>query len=322
MMPAQAIFPAASDAARPATPDAANLPASTDIQPYVTLEASIMRELALIAATTALAVASTARADDQCRHSAERYAAAPTAGIERIRIEAGAGSLQISGETDAVEVMARGRACSQSEELLAATDIEIRREGTLLIISTALPEPSETRGMFFSRTAYATLDLTVDVPRQVALEVEDSSGDLEIASVGALDLADSSGDIRIRSVDGNLTLTDSSGNIDVRGVRGDVTLTDSSGDVELEEVAGDVTVPVDSSGDLDIRDVEGSVWIATDTSGDIDIADVRDDVRIDVDSSGSIDVERVGGSFTVGADASGSIRHSAVAGTVSLPRKD
>jgi len=281
-----------------------------------------MHKLTLVALAVALATVAPARAADQCRHSAERYAAAPTAGIERIRIEAGAGSLQISGESDAVQVMARGRACSESEELLAATDIEIRREGTLLIVTTVLPEPVEARGMFTSRTAYATLDLTVDVPDRIDLEVEDSSGDLEIESVGSLDLADSSGDIRIRTVDGNLALTDSSGNIDVRGVRGDVTLTDSSGDVDLEEVAGDVTVPVDSSGDLEIRDVEGSVWIETDTSGDIDIADVRDDVRIDVDSSGSIDVDRVGGSFTVGADASGSIRHRSVAGTVSLPPQD
>ena len=281
-----------------------------------------MHETTCIALAVALVTVAPAAAADQCRHAAERHAAAPTAGIERIRIEAGAGSLRISGEKDAVQVMARGRACSESEELVAATDVEIRREGTLLIVSTVLPEPGETSGVLFARTAYATLDLTVDVPDQIALEVEDSSGDLEIDSVAALDLADSSGDIRIRAVDGELTLQDSSGNIDVRSVRGDVTLTDSSGDVELEEVAGDVTVPVDSSGDLEIRGVEGSVWIQTDTSGDIDIVDVRDDVRIDIDSSGSIDVDRVGGSFTVGADASGSIRHRSVAGAVSLPPQD
>ncbi|HSN71530.1 MAG TPA: DUF4097 family beta strand repeat-containing protein, partial [Steroidobacteraceae bacterium] len=243
-----------------------------------------MRTLPIVTLACTSLLSLPAAADDSCRHSAERYAAAPTAGIERVRVEAGAGSLRIVGEANAQQVMARGRACSGSEELVAATSIQIRREGPLRVVTTVLPDPIETRGTFFGSSGhYATLDLVVDVPLEVALEVEDSSGDLVIEDVGPTELADSSGDIRIRNVNGALTVTDSSGNIDVRDVRGDLTLTDSSGDVDVEEIAGTVTIPVDSSGDLDIREVEGSVLIATDTSGDIDIDDVRGDVRIDID---------------------------------------
>ena len=278
-----------------------------------------MRYLSLLALGAGLCATAVAQAGDQCRHSDERSAAAPTAGVEKIRIEAGAGALKVSGEDGATQMMARGQVCGGDEELVAAATIEVRREGEVLIVTTVVPEPREQRGWFGSDSRSVTLDLVVDVPRDVAIEVEDSSGDLEIENVGPLNVADSSGDIRIREIGGPLVVVDSSGEIDIRDVHGGLQLTDSSGDVDVESVGGDVMIPIDSSGDLDLRDIKGSVHIATDTSGDIEIANVREDVRIDVDSSGSIRVDEVGGSFTVEADSSGDIRHSGVAGAVALP---
>jgi hypothetical protein len=267
-----------------------------------------------------LAIAGPAAADDQCRHEARREGAAPAAGHERIRIEAGAGTLMVTGRKGLGEVKARGRACSSLEELVAATDIEVRRDGNVLIVAAVLPEPREVSGSFWSsNSAYATLDLEIDVPADIPLDVEDSSGDLTLEDVAATTLADSSGDIRIRNVGGDLKVTDSSGSIDIAHVHGSLRLSDSSGAIDVEDVAGDVLIPVDSSGDLSVRRVQGSVTIETDTSGDIDLVEVRRDVRIAIDSSGSISVEDVGGDFTVGTDSSGSIRHSRVAGAVSVP---
>jgi Toastrack DUF4097 len=268
------------------------------------------------------AVPRTSLAELNCRFSAERTGGLPVAGVTRVRIEAGAGDLTIRGREGAVNVTASGRACSNSEELVAATQLHVTRDGDVLVVATELPEPVEHKGLFGLGTDYATLDLEVEVPAALPLDVEDSSGDLELDNTAATTLADSSGDISIHGIAGDLAVTDSSGDIDISEVRGNLRLSDSSGDIEIVRVTGNVTIPVDSSGDIDIRHVDGTVHIETDTSGDVDVADVGHDVTIDVDSSGGIKVARIGGAFTVGADASGDIKYTDVKGAVTLPRRE
>jgi len=238
-----------------------------------------------------------------CRYSADRNARAPVAGVARIRIETGAGALKVTGRAGAGEVGISGRACSNSEALLAATAVRVARESDVLLVSAELPDSVARRGLFGDASDYATLDLEITVPDTLPLDIEDSSGDVELVHVAATRLADSSGDITINSVAGDLELTDSSGNIEIEDVRGNLRLSDSSGD-------------------MDIRQVKGAVHIETDTSGDVTITDVDRDVTIDIDSSGGIRVARIGGSFTVGADASGDIAYHDVRGALSLPPKD
>lgn len=277
---------------------------------------------ALIVFAACLGSLSTTAGGFDCRYSADRNAREPVAGVARIRIEAGAGALKVTGHPGASEVEVSGRACSDSQALLAATSVRVRREADVLVVSAELPDPVERRGLFGDTSDYASLDLKITVPDTLPLDIEDSSGDLELANVAATRLADSSGGITIHSVAGDLELTDSSGNIQIEDVRGNLRLSDSSGNMTIAQIAGDVIIPVDSSGDMDIRHVKGAVHIETDTSGDVTIMDVERDVTIDMDSSGSIRVARVGGSFTVGADASGNISYRDVQGALSLPRKD
>ena len=126
------------------------------------------------------------------------------------------------------------------------------------------------------------LDLTLEVPDTVPLEVEDSSGSLRIYNVAAVDLRDGSG------------------GIDIDGVAGDVRVTDGSGGIDIVAVRGSVTIEDDGSGGIDIADVGGDVIIEEDGSGGIDVADGQ-------------------GDFIVKRDGSGSVRHSGVAGRVDTP---
>jgi len=231
--------------------------------------------------------------DVDCRHSADREIRVETAGASRIEIAARAGDLDVRAGT-AGQVLARGRACASSAGFLEQTQLRAVREGSTLKVFVQVPEEMKGIGLF-----YARLDVEIDVPADVPVEIIDSSGD---ATVTAIRLT---------------RLTDSSGDATLRGIAGDIEVSDSSGDLRIENVAGKATI-TDSSGDIVVRGA-GEVVIRSDSSGDVDIARVAGSVRIENDSSGDIDVAGVGRDVAVLADTSGAVRVSAVKGTVSVP---
>ena len=258
-------------------------------------------------------------AADDCKFSKDHSGNVDAAGAKRIVVMAGPGDLTVRGEDARKAVNVAGRACASSQALLDGLGVETRRDGDVVYVKTVSPSWDE---QLFSFTRYAYMDLTVLTPKDATIELEDSSGDLQLANVQAATVADSSGDQRIRDIAGDLRVSDSSGEIEIGRVGGSIKLNDSSGDVRVEEVRGNVNVVSDSSGDLEIERVSGSVHIAEDSSGDISISEVQHDVTIDEDSSGSIRVDRIGGDFTVADDGSGSIDHSRVLGKVSVPADD
>ncbi len=255
----------------------------------------------LLAPTSLLLIAGPADAQfrfgaGDCGYRAERTAVVSASDADLVRIAAGAGSLRIEGRPGLSEVRIRGEACASEARYLEGIRLRAERSGGEVRIETLMPEMSG-----FGRKS-ATLDLVVEVPERLPLDVDDSSGDVEVRRVAALRLSDSSGGIEVSEVAGDVEVDDSSGDIRLRGVRGNVRLSDSSGGI-------------------DVRDVAGSVRVEADGSGDIEISDVGRDVVIDRDSSGGIHVANVEGDFVVERDGSGGIRHQDVGGTVRIPRK-
>jgi hypothetical protein len=232
--------------------------------------------------------------------TAPRSARVNAAGARMAHIEARAGSLRIEGRAGLTEIQARGTARASSRALLEQVRLTAERRGDVAYVIVELPEQ---RGDWRNDNEFAALDLTVEVPKALALDVEDRSGDLEIRGVGPLDLIDHSGGATIEDVGGRLRVRDGSGELRIRDVHGDVTLEDGSGGVELRSIRGSVTVDRDGSGDFDAQDVTGSM-------------------RIDTKGSGSVDVARVGGDFVVGRKGTGSIEFREVRGRVEIPERD
>lgn len=251
-----------------------------------------MRWIALLAVAC---ISGTASAGP-CAHSASRGATLDADGATELRITARAGALKIEGRPDMRHVKATGAACAGSAAALEDVRLVAVREGTTLRLEAQLPDGLVLLG----EASY--LDLTVDVPASLALNVTDTSGPIEIRRVGAL------------------TLVDGSGEIVIEDVGGDLKLDDASGEVTLLKVAGDVWLR-DASGPLTVRDVRGSLTVEDDGSGSIEIEGVRGSVRVKSDGSGSIDVQDVGGDFAVEHKRSGGIRHTGVKGRVSLPAR-
>jgi hypothetical protein len=234
-----------------------------------------------------------------CKYERDVDLTLDLADAERLTVRAAAGDLDVNGRSGLSEARVRGKVCASEEEWLDETRIDTEG-GRNAEIAVTLPD---TSGWSLMGSRYAYVDLEIDVPESLALDISDSSGDMEIAGTGPLQVSDSSGDI------------------DIEDVTGSVVLDDSSGDIELLDSAGDVTVSRDSSGSIYGRRIEGSVLVERDSSGEIEFRDVRDDFVVERDSSGDIVADTIGGDFRVERDGSGDIETRNVTGSVEVPDK-
>lgn len=233
---------------------------------------------------------------DQCRHEAQKTANVDASGARLLLVRAGAGSLKIEGRAGLDRVIVRGRACASDARLLDEIELRTDRSGSEVTVESMRRE----QGWRFSDNGYARLDLVIEVPASMAADIQDGSGSIEIANLGAVDI------------------TDGSGEIDGRALHGDVRVHDGSGWITLTGVAGGVDVR-DGSGSIELRDIGGAIEIA-DGSGEIGIQVARSSIRIS-DGSGGIDVADVEGDFVVSRDGSGGISHTNVRGRVDIPTR-
>jgi hypothetical protein len=255
----------------------------------------LMKRYALILAGC---LAGSAQAWD-CKYEQEVDLTLDLSDSDQLFVIAGAGDLDIRGDASLTEARVRGKICSSEEDWLADTSV-VTSGGENAEIAVVMPDVdwSWSKG-----NQYVYIDLEIDVPDDIPLDIKDSSGDLGARGVASIRVKDSSGDIELEDVTGS------------------VYLEDSSGDIELEDIVGDVTVGHDSSGDIYGRGVQGSVLVAKDSSGDIRFKEVRDDFTVERDSSGDIVADTVGGDFRVLKDGSGDISHKSVSGEVDIPDK-
>jgi hypothetical protein len=257
-----------------------------------------LRRSAAAAALLLLLTTPELSAHDRGEFTAPRAARVNAAGARMARIEARAGSLRVEGRDGITEIHARGTARASSRGLLDQIRLVAERRGDVAYVIVEIPDYRSN----WDDNAYMGLDLTVEVPKTMPLEVEDRSGEADIRGVGPLDVEDHSGSLTIEDVGGRLRVRDGSGDLRIRDVRGDVTLEDGSGGVHLRTIRGSVTVDRDGSGEFEAEDVTGSV-------------------RIEAKGSGSVDVARIGGDFVVDRKGTGSIQFRDVRGRVEIPER-
>lgn len=242
--------------------------------------------LALLCAVPAVAAAQ--------EHTAPRSGTVSARGATLVRVDARAGSLRIVGRPDISEVRVSGTARANREKYLEGIRLVTDRVGDEVHVEAVIPEVT----VFFGRVNRA-LDLVIEVPQGLALDVHDSSGAAEIRNVASLRLDDSSGEVEIANVAGDVRVEDSSGDLRIDRVGGEVRVRDSSGDVAILNVRRGVVIESDGSGELDVREVAGSVLVREDGSGAIRVDEVRGDVTVEDDGSGGIRVGRVLGAVRV-----------------------
>lgn len=181
-------------------------------------------------------------------------------------IEAGSGKLKvIASDVDSIEVVA------EIYQRKAHNDycLDLKKIGNKAKLESASCNHNrDTR-----------IDLTIEVPENLNLDVEDGSGSINIAGVASLKLKDGSGSINIRNVNGKVEIDDGSGSIDIKHVENDVSIDDGSGSIHVRNVSGKVTVS-DGSGSINVNKAD-SFELLSDGSGSVNVDNIAGKVIMD-----------------------------------------
>jgi DUF4097 and DUF4098 domain-containing protein YvlB len=203
-----------------------------------------------------------------------------TQDVRRIEIRAGAGSLTVSGREGlaAIEVKAEVVARHVRDEDMD-TFLKDRVELTLEKRGDAAVLVSRVRDRFrlFSFDEGAVINLTVLVPKDMPLAIDDGSGSIVVEDLAAVRIDDGSGSIRVDRIAGEVAIDDGSGGIEINDVTGNVSVDDGSGEIRIRRVGGSVTVD-DGSGSIDIADVEKDVRLVRTGSGGVEVSNVKGQV--------------------------------------------
>ncbi|MGI8507719.1 MAG: hypothetical protein ACR2MQ_00160 [Gemmatimonadaceae bacterium] len=227
-------------------------------------------------------------------NTAQRSGVAEAAGVTSVRVIAGAGWLRVAGRPGITQIHVSGIAHASSEAFLEHVRLTVTRSGSVVEISAQVPDEPQSIGQA------AALDLSVEVPSTMALNITDQSGETIIHNVGPL------------------TIVDNGGGLEIEGVTGDLDVTDGAGELQVSDVHGQVYIR-DGAGAIYVSNVHGSVNIPKDGSGEIQVSEVTGDLTIGAKESGEVSARDVGGNFVVDAKGSGSVEYHGIKGHVSVP---
>jgi len=227
----------------------------------------------------AMFVVSLAQADSS-NYTEVRELTLQSAGLTEFVIDAGAGSLVVTGADGAADIMVTATIIIEEKNEKDALkliekrlDLQLERDG----------ERAELKSGFNSAWHWdgdATIDLDVRMPAGIALNVDDGSGSTTISGVtGDVLIDDGSGSIQVTNA-GSVTVDDGSGSIKVSAASGDVFIIDGSGTIEIQGVGGSVRIE-DGSGNIRVDDVEKDLIIVDDGSGGVTFTNVRGVVEQD-----------------------------------------
>ena len=167
------------------------------------------------------------------------------------------------------------------------------RFDTDIVGSTLMIKVTNTRNRY-SWKNYRTQDSRIDItiPEGVALDIDNSSGDINVANLRATEstIEASSGDITLKSIICNLEVETSSGDIEISNLIGDSEIESTSGDQDFRNVKGSIESTA-SSGDITFIDFDGDLEIEA-TSGDVELKTGKGTLSVRT-SSGEIDGDEI-----------------------------
>ena len=245
----------------------------------------------------------------------------PAEGLKELTIDCGAGFLKVEGSDNLseirveAEIIIEGLSEDETVEFLERhVELSLKERGNKAYLKSHIENPGEFFSSLMSGSRGQQINLTVQMPSNLDLDVDDGSGFIEIRNIGGeLDLDDGSGEMTIRNIRGDVDIDDGSGTATVEEVGGDLDFTDGSGDLEIVNISGSAEIN-DGSGSIIIRGVKGDVFI-DDGSGELRVERITGNVRIN-DGSGSIYVEDVDKDVTIVEAGSGSVHIANVRGKV------
>jgi hypothetical protein len=242
-------------------------------------------------------------------------------GISELNVECGAGFLKVEGsesmnqiEVEA-EIIIEGIPEDETDAYLKKKmELTLTKRGSKARLISRFESGNGFFKSLISGINRQVINLTVRMPSNLALDLDDGSGFIEMKNIGnKVDITDGSGEMTIQNIGGDLEIDDGSGSTSIEYVKGNLDIEDGSGDLEVANVEGSVEID-DGSGSLVARKIKGDLFI-DDGSGEIRVEYIGGDVRI-TDGSGSIYIESVDQDVTITEGGSGSVEISDVKGRV------
>lgn len=200
----------------------------------------------------------------------------------RLFVEAGAGSMELSGDptTGAVSVVAEIYQVDPSDDYTLTLEADDDGSARLVAVSSDRMLSGSDR-----------IDLSIRVPASLQVDINDGSGSLRVSGLASdLAIEDGSGSIAVSSIEGSVTIDDGSGSLTVQDVSGSLEVVDGSGSITIERIGGDVVID-DGSGSISVAGVGGTVTV-DDGSGSINVDGAGDFELID-DGSGSVQLNDI-----------------------------
>lgn len=265
----------------------------SDSQAYSPIGIRSVNRIALVAIAASAAVAAQAHAQSD-RYQVTRTAQAAAGGVAAVRLSNGSGNLVVNGRSGSSEVHVTAIVHGSSQRAVDAVRISLDRNGDVVTVREDTPD----RSWFGIDNTW--VDLTVELPTNMALDVSDGSGGARIDNAGAIRLRSGSGGAHLSNIAGTVDVRSGSGAVELSNVRGNVTASSGSGGFTIDGVNGSVDIRNAGSGSLNVRGVTGSVHL-----GSI--------------GSGSLVADNIGGDLTVDRKGSGSVQYTNVKGQVSVP---
>jgi DUF4097 and DUF4098 domain-containing protein YvlB len=196
--------------------------------------------------------------------------------IDSLVIDCGSGFLHVTGEESLrsieveAEIIVKGKRERDMKDYVEKNvRLELKKQGNRAVLISLFK--NQFPNISFRERV---INLTVRVPRNMDVEVDDGSGEVRIAQIeGNIQVDDGSGEISIRDIRGDVGIDDGSGTVDVRDVTGSVTIDDGSGTIQIHDIGENVKVS-DGSGSINIDGVGGDVIIKEEGSGSCNIKNV------------------------------------------------
>ncbi len=270
---------------------------------------SLIKSLVVLSTVSFLSgcivVASPSRAD----FHTQRQLTLSANDINELHIESGAGSLVIRGKEGLTEIQLSADIYTSSSNR-NNFELELDKSGNKAYLVAKIPS---SFGSWIGSSPH--IDVIVDVPQHMLLDIDDGSGDIKISDINAsVEINDGSGDLNISHINGSIDIDDGSGELVVNNIVGDISIVDGSGEMTLKNIKGSVEID-DGSGGIYAQNITGSADI-NDNSGDLVVRQVDGVVTI-TDGSGDIDVETTGGLKILEA-GSGDLRVKDINGSLDI----
>ena len=212
-----------------------------------------------------------------------------SSGVKTLEVESGAGFLNIVGVEGATEITVKADIETTKKHNY---ELELTKVGSRAVL---VAKHGSTSG--FWNGSSPSINLTVQVPKHLALDIDDGSGDISITDINNfVEVEDGSGSLFIKNIQGDLIVDDGSGELEISNVSGDVDIDDGSGEMTVTDIAGSVKVE-DGSGEMTLRHIGGMVTI-DDGSGSIEVKDAGG-LTITDSGSGGLNIKDVKGEFNI-----------------------